>query len=101
MKDLGETQYILGIKVLRDRKNKKLSLSQTTYIDKLLVKYVMWDSKKGLLHFKHGIPLSQDQCHKKPKEKEHMQSVPNASVVGSFLYAMLYTRPDICFEVGE
>ena len=49
MKDLGEVQYILGIKVLRDQKNMKLRLSQTTYIDKILVKYVMYDSKKGLL----------------------------------------------------
>ena len=71
MKDLGETQYILGIKVLRDQ-NRKLVLSHATYIDKLLVKYVMWDSKKGLLHFKHGIPLSRDQCPKTPKKKKHM-----------------------------
>ncbi|KAL6340745.1 hypothetical protein AAG906_025592 [Vitis piasezkii] len=41
MKDLGEAQYILWIKVLRDHKNRKLVLSQVAYIDKLLVKYVM------------------------------------------------------------
>ena len=41
MKDLGEAQYILWIKVLRDHKNRKLVLSQDAYIDKLLVKYVM------------------------------------------------------------
>ena len=40
--------------------NKKLALSQATYIDKLLVKYVMQDSKKGLLPFRHGIHFSQD-----------------------------------------
>ena len=28
MKDLGEANYILGIKLLRDRKNKVLALSQ-------------------------------------------------------------------------
>ena len=41
MKDLGEAHYIIGIKVFRDRKNRKLALFQATYIDKLLVKYVM------------------------------------------------------------
>ena len=80
--------------------NKKLALSQATYIDKLLVKYVMQDSKKGLLPFRHGIPLSQDQCLKTLEEKEHMQSVPYAFAVGSLMYAMLFTRPNICFEVG-
>ena len=33
MKDLGEANYILGIKLLRDRKNKVLELSQALYID--------------------------------------------------------------------
>ncbi|RVW25325.1 hypothetical protein CK203_116039 [Vitis vinifera] len=30
-----------------------------------------------------------------------MQSVPYASVVGSLMYAILCTRPDICFKVGK
>ena len=47
------TQYILGIKVLRDYKNGKPALSQATYIDKPLVKYVMQNSKKCLLPFMH------------------------------------------------
>ena len=100
MKDLGEVQYILGIKVLRDHKNRKLALSQAAYIDKILIKYVMQDSKKGLLPFRHGIPLSQNQCPKTPDEKECMQSVPYASAVSSLMYVMLCTRPYICFEVG-
>ncbi|XP_070018025.1 secreted RxLR effector protein 161-like [Nicotiana sylvestris] len=29
-----------------------------------------------------------------------MKAVPYASVVGCFMYAMLYTRPDICFAIG-
>ena len=75
-------------------------ISQATYIDKLLVKYVMQDSKKGLLPFRHGILLSQDQCPKTPEEKECMKSIPYASIVGSLMYVMLCTRPDICFVVG-
>ena len=58
MKDLGEVQYIIRIKFLRDSKNRKVALSQATSIDKLLVKYVMQDSNMGLLPFRHGIPLS-------------------------------------------
>ena len=71
-----------------------------TYIDKLLVKHFMQDSKNGLLPFRHGIPLSQDQCFKTPEKKECLQPVPYASTVGSFLYVMLCTKLDICFEVG-
>ena len=36
MKDLGEASYILGIQIIRDRKNKILALSQASYIDNVL-----------------------------------------------------------------
>ena len=34
------------------------------------------------------------------KEKEYMKTIPYASAVGSFMYVMLRTRPDICYSVG-
>ena len=36
MKDMGEVDYILGVKIQRDRSKKILSLSQETYIMKIL-----------------------------------------------------------------
>ncbi|KAA0055030.1 retrotransposon protein, putative, Ty1-copia subclass [Cucumis melo var. makuwa] len=38
MKDLGEAQYVLGIQIIKDRKNKTLTLSQATYIDKMSIR---------------------------------------------------------------
>ena len=64
MKDLGEANFILGIKLWRDRKNKMLGLSQVGYIDKILERFSMQNSKKGLLPFRHGVPLSDDQTPK-------------------------------------
>ena len=75
-------------------------LSQATYIDKLLVKYVMQDSKKGLLPFRHEIPFSLDKCPKTLKEKKRIQSIPYASLVGRLMHAILCTRPDIFFAMG-
>ncbi|XP_012833184.1 PREDICTED: uncharacterized protein LOC105954060 [Erythranthe guttata] len=50
MKDLGETAYILGIKLLRDRKNKMLGLSQTSYIDTIeRMKKILYASIVGSL----------------------------------------------------
>ena len=51
MKDLGEAQYVLGIKIIRDRKNKIIALSQKNYIDSILSKYNMQDSKKMIYIF--------------------------------------------------
>ena len=77
-----------------------LGLSQAVYIDVILARFSMLDSKKGFLPFRHGITLSKDQCPKTPDEIEKMKEVPNALTVGSLMYAMLCTRPDLCFAVG-
>lgn len=47
MKDLGDAQYVLGIQIVRNRKNKTLAMSQASYIDKMLSRYKMQNSKKG------------------------------------------------------
>ena len=60
MKDLGEASYILGIKLLRDRRNKVLGLTQTSYIDKILVKACNALLQERLLTFSHGISLCKD-----------------------------------------
>ena len=36
MKDLGATKQILGMRITRDKKNHKLSMSQSEYIEKVL-----------------------------------------------------------------
>lgn len=36
MKDIGEASYVLDIKLLRNRKQKILGLSQASYVDKIL-----------------------------------------------------------------
>ena len=61
MKDLKEEQYVLGIKLIRDRKNKIIALSQENYIDSILSKYNIQDSKKGFTPFRYGINFYQDQ----------------------------------------
>ena len=64
MKDLGEANYILRIKPLRDQKNKVLALSQALYIDKILARFSMENSKKRTLPFRHGIHLSKSNHQK-------------------------------------
>ena len=68
MKDLGEANFILWIKLWRDRKNRMLGLSQARYIDKDLEWFSMQNSKKELLPFRHGVPLFDDQRPKTLKE---------------------------------
>lgn len=57
MKNLGELTYILGIYFYRDRVKRLLSLS-TSYIDRVLKRFSVETSKKGLLSYRHSIHLS-------------------------------------------
>ena len=100
MKNLGEASHILGIKLMRDRQKRMLGLSQASYIDEILTRYSMQDSKKGFVPFRVGKSLSSSQRPKTNAEIERMRGIPYASAVESLMYAMLCTRPNIGFVVG-
>ncbi|KAJ9553210.1 hypothetical protein OSB04_017255 [Centaurea solstitialis] len=100
MKDLGEAAYILGIKIYRNRSRWLIGLSQGTYIDKILKRFRMDESKKGFIPMQHGIVLSKAQCPVSSEDQDKMKSVPYASAIGSIMYAMLCTRPDVAYSVS-
>ncbi|KAA0059677.1 gag/pol protein [Cucumis melo var. makuwa] len=56
---------------------------------------------KDLGNAQYGIHLSKEQYSKTSQEVEDMSNIPYASAVGSLVYAMLCTRPDICYSVGK
>ncbi|KAH9684683.1 DNA (cytosine-5)-methyltransferase [Citrus sinensis] len=72
MKDLGAATKILGMQIIRDRESKVLYLSQADYVKRVLTKFNMEDSKPV------STPLA----------------------VGSIMYAMVCTRPDLAHGVG-
>ena len=45
MKDLGAAKQILGMRITRDEKKHKLTLSQSEYIEKVLERFKMQDAK--------------------------------------------------------
>ncbi|KAJ9552405.1 hypothetical protein OSB04_016450 [Centaurea solstitialis] len=74
MKDLGEATYILGIKIYRNRSKRLIGLSQSTYIDKILKKFMMDESKKGFIPMQHGIVLSKTRCPVSSQDQDKMKS---------------------------
>ncbi|KAK8663809.1 hypothetical protein V6N13_083614 [Hibiscus sabdariffa] len=100
MKDLGDAAYILGVKIYRDRSRRLLGLSQSTYIDKVLKRFSMEESKRGFLPIRHGISLSKEMSPSTPQERERMSQIPYASAIGSIMYAMICTRPDLSYALS-
>ena len=99
MKDMSETNFVLGVKITRDRSKKLLSLSQGTQIKKILERFHMHNSKSIDTSMEKGCTLSLDQCPKNDEENNQMSNVPYASA-RSLMYVMLCTCLDICFAVG-
>ncbi|GJY96638.1 retrotransposon protein, putative, ty1-copia subclass [Tanacetum coccineum] len=61
MKDLGEVAFILGIKIYRDRLKRLIGLSQNAYMDKILKRYKMDNSKRGTIPMQERLDLNKSQ----------------------------------------
>ncbi|GJX11008.1 putative RNA-directed DNA polymerase [Tanacetum coccineum] len=97
MKDLGEATFILGIKIYRDRSKRLIRLGQNAYMDKILKRYRMDNSKRGHIPMQERLDLNKTQGASTPEEVKRMQNVPYASAVGSIMYVVRCTRPDVAF----
>ncbi|GJW46078.1 retrotransposon protein, putative, ty1-copia subclass [Tanacetum coccineum] len=97
MKDLGEAAFILGIKIYRDRSKRLIGLSQSAYMDKILRIFKMDTSKRGYILMQERLDLNKTQGASTPEEVKRMQNLPYASVVGSIMYDVRSTRPDVAF----
>ena len=77
-----------------------LWLSQEKYIEKVLEKFNMGNSKPVSSPLVGHFKLTSKQCPTSEKDKEDMKKVPYALFVGSLMYAMVCTRLDIAHAVG-
>ncbi|KAL0462751.1 UNVERIFIED_CONTAM: Retrovirus-related Pol polyprotein from transposon TNT 1-94 [Sesamum latifolium] len=100
MKDMGEASYIPGIKIYRDRSRKMLGLTQSSYMEKVLKRFKMENSKRGFLPVRHGIKLSKKQSPKTDEELKRMSVIPYVSAIGSIQYAVQCTRPDVAYALS-
>ena len=68
MKDMGTATYVLGIKITRDRNAKLLYMDQENYLEKILKKFNMAESKALSSPINKGIILSKNM-HPKDKKR--------------------------------
>ena len=100
MKDLGDASHILGMRITRDRSCRLLFLSQKEYIDRVLERFHMEGGKAISTPLPPYAKLSHDDCPQTDVETAEMSRIPYASAVGSLMYAMVATRPDLAHAVG-
>ncbi|KAL0373734.1 UNVERIFIED_CONTAM: Retrovirus-related Pol polyprotein from transposon TNT 1-94 [Sesamum radiatum] len=92
MKDLGEADVILGVKIRKTENG--FSLCQSHYIEKILRKFNCYDELPVRTPYDPSICL----------KKNHGDSVSQAEyakIIGSVMFLMNYTRPDIAYAVSR
>ena len=95
MTDLGEARWILNMEIIRDRPRRILELSQRQFVTTILNRFGLADGRPV------STPLD-------PNTKLVKLSAPDPevdvkiyqSMLGSLMYAMIGTRPDLAYSVG-
>jgi ATP-binding cassette subfamily B (MDR/TAP) protein 1 len=100
MKNLGLAKQILSLKISHDRSKKLLWLLQERYIEKVLERFNMKDTRSFTSPLAGHHKLNLEQCSSSKKEKAAMTKVPYQSAMGSLMYTMVCTRPAISYAVG-
>ena len=100
MKDLGKASRILGMDIIRDRSKGVLILSQESYLKKVVETFGMTDAKAVVSPTSSQFKLRSLTPDQKEEEGSCMEEIPYASAVGSIMYAMVGSRPDLGFAVG-
>ena len=94
IKDLGVCAWALGMAVERDWDNATLKVHQAKYIDDMVHKFNLADAYAVSTPAEVGADVPGSN---KPLAAE----MPYQALVGSLLYAMVATRPDIAEAVSK
>ncbi|GKB52121.1 retrovirus-related pol polyprotein from transposon TNT 1-94 [Tanacetum coccineum] len=100
MKELGPARKILGMEIVRDRGSRTLKVSQSGYVQKILNNYRMDNGKSVSVPLGAHFKVSLKDCPSNDWDVERMSKVPYANAVGSLMYLMVCTRPDIAYAVS-
>jgi hypothetical protein len=95
-RDMGAISEYLGMKILRDRKNKILKIDQIDYAKKIVERFGQSNCHDVATPLPGGYkPQSRSDGKKATPEQINLYQ----SIIGSLLYLTLGTRPDIAFAV--
>jgi len=97
----GPAECFVGIQITRDRPRRQMFLSQSNYFCRILKKFCMTDCKPHTTPADPHGRLTTSMGPTDDQEFEDMSAVPYRQAVGSLIHAVVATRPDIAFAVGQ
>lgn len=98
-KYMGEVHYILGLYIGRDREKKTLSFNQSTYTKNVINKFNLTQMNPCTTPCDHNVVLSKASCPTTASEIEQMKNKDYRGLIGSLMYLMTGSRPDIAYGI--
>lgn len=101
-KDLGEISKILGMRITRNRSQRELFIDQEQYLEKVLDRIGL-PTKSSSTCKPRTTPVSgrYEKLEPATSEEERADINKYQRDIGSIMYAMVYSRPDIAFYIGQ
>lgn len=96
MVPLGDAEFFVGVRIVRDREKRTISLHQDAFVDKILDKFSMHNCAAVTTPMETAQHLISNDGQATEDEIELY-----ASMVGSAMYAATQTRPDISYVMTQ
>lgn len=100
IKDVGETEYFLGMRAQQDLNAGTIQLSKCPYWEHVLNSFSLEHIPPRNTPLPVGITLDSNTSPKTDSEKKQMDDKPYHPVLGSVMWGQLATRPDLSFGVS-
>ena len=96
IEDHGAAEWFLGVRIIRDRAARTITLAHDSYIEKLATKFNILE--KGSFP---SIPLPVGELRKYEGEASKQEVKAYQERVGSILYTAIMIRPDIAYAASQ
>lgn len=102
VEDLGPLDYYLAIKWTRDRARRTITGSQSKFALSVLERFNMLDCYPTNTPVVPNLQYTLDDCPTIGSEQHaKMSHVPYLEAIGSLMYLMMGTRPDLAYAIGK
>jgi hypothetical protein len=99
IQNLGECNWILNMKVTRNRAARTITLSQQAFIERITKELGPEDIQAENVPMRHGFQMWKPEAESEPLDPKG--AVLYRSITGALLYAANVTRIDIAYSVGQ
>ena len=100
IRDVGETEYFLGMRVQQDLNEGTVRLTQRPYWEHVINRFQLEHVTPRNTPLPVGIELDSNMSPKTDSERKKMDDKPYRSILGSIMWGQLATRPDLSFSVS-